>query len=94
MAAMGGIDIDISDKSPQQPSSKSRQCASGMGLLVVWLIRLYMIHPVSPVVVVLVLLLSLGYLLRISSGRNSEMASVVQFRHKTNRPSLNNKRDE
>jgi hypothetical protein len=48
-------------------------CSSGFGFLVLWLIQLYTIHPVLPGVVVLILVLSLSYFVRISSIRNSEI---------------------
>jgi hypothetical protein len=48
-------------------------CNSGFGLMTVGLIQLFSIHPVLPAVVTLVLMLFVGYLLRISSQWNNKM---------------------
>jgi hypothetical protein len=47
-------------------------CNSGLGLLIVWMIRLFAIHPALPVGVGVSLLLALVGLLRIFSGKGKE----------------------
>jgi hypothetical protein len=50
-------------------------CNSSLGLLAVWLIGLFAIHPALPVAVVVGLVLFFGILLRIASGKHSELRS-------------------
>jgi hypothetical protein len=47
-------------------------CNSGLGLLIVWMIQLFAIHPALPVAVGVSLLLALVGLLRIFSGKGKE----------------------
>jgi hypothetical protein len=48
-------------------------CNSGLGLLIVWMIQLFAIHPALPVAVGVSLLLLLGWLSKIFSRRNNEL---------------------
>jgi hypothetical protein len=62
-------------------------CNSGLGLIIVWLIQLYAIHPALPVMLVLVLVLLVGYLLRIASGKNNAFAARLASVIPTQEPS-------
>jgi hypothetical protein len=65
-------------------------CNTGMGFLGLWMIHLYAIHPALPVAMVLVLILVLGYLLRVLSTRNNEisarLASVAPYKEQEQSP--------
>jgi hypothetical protein len=51
-------------------------CNSGLGFLIVTMIRLFAIHPALPVAVSVALLLLLGWLLRIGTGKR-ELSSIT-----------------
>jgi hypothetical protein len=52
-------------------------CNSGLGLLAVWMIHLFAIHPALPVAMGLSLLLALSWLLRLSSRKVTERLVTV-----------------
>jgi hypothetical protein len=53
-------------------------CNSGLGVLGMWMIRLFATHPALPVAVGMGLLLVLGYFVRISSGWNHRIRVGVE----------------